>query len=178
MWHIKGQQKRIKNTVTGHRRNDFFFWKGIDEKTEGESNNEDQNRKKLKCENIWYIQRTRISPVIQRFRIRIPMQRTWVRSLVGDMRSHMPQQRSEPGAAAEHSRSRACAGATREGHMPQLEEALTQQQRPQRCCQYQLKRHLEGGQEIRQVEERNLGKKQKTKNTALFLKQWGIGKGF
>ena len=33
--------------MTGHRRNDFYFWKGKDEKTEGESNNEDQNRKKL-----------------------------------------------------------------------------------------------------------------------------------
>ena len=32
--------------MTGHRRNDFYFWKGKDEKTEGESNNEDQNRKK------------------------------------------------------------------------------------------------------------------------------------
>ena len=36
----------------------------------------------------------------------------------------MPQQRSEPGAATEHSCSRACAGATREAHVWQLKEAL------------------------------------------------------
>lgn len=41
----------------------------------------------------------------------------------------MPQQRSEPGAATEHSCSRACAGATREAHVWQLKEAPTQQQR-------------------------------------------------
>lgn len=156
----------------------FFFWKGIDEKTEGESNNEDQNRKKLKCENIWYIQRTRISPVIQRFRIRIPMQRTWVRSWLG---TWDPTCLREAEGLAQLLST----------HAPEL--ALEQHGRPHattRGSPYTAAKTPEvllvsakatfgrrSGDQTGRREESGK-KKQKTKNTALFLKQWGIVKAF